>query len=152
MLFRSKAVQTSNDIFTITLNTNGIRFEIKDEYNAKKQKESCYQYYIHQLHQFVMDFNKTVTSVNVNNSIPARYAEYFNDRQTVDYYRLIHFKDYEVEDLCVFSSTLCTASTIWYVASFNASCVSSDVTSTVFGRPVTRFRPLTFIVAISVLG
>ena len=36
-----KAVQTSNDIFTITLNTNGIRFEIKDEYNAKMQKESC---------------------------------------------------------------------------------------------------------------
>lgn len=98
-----KAVQTSNDIFTITLNTNGIRFEIKDEYNAKKQKESCYQYYIHQLHQFVMDFNKTVTSVNVNNSIPARYAEYFNDRQTVDYYRLIHFKDYEVEDLAMLS-------------------------------------------------
>ena len=48
-------------------------------------------------------YNKTVTSVNVNNSIPARYAEYFNDRQTVDYYRLIHFKDYEVEDLAMLS-------------------------------------------------
>ena len=30
-----------------------------------------------------MDFNKTVTSVNVNNSIPARYAEYFNDRDVI---------------------------------------------------------------------
>ena len=44
----------------------------------------------------------------------------------------------------VFSNTLCTASTICEVASLNASSVSSDVTSTVFGRPVTRLRPLTF--------
>ena len=121
-----KAVQTSNDIFTITLNTNGIRFEIKDEYNAKKQKESCYQYYIHQLHQFVMDFNKTVTSVNVNNSIPARYAEYFNDRQTVDYYRLIHFKDYEVEDLAMLSLQYSFDTVIYALSSIYKTYILKD--------------------------
>ena len=52
----------------------------------------------------------------------------------------------------VFSSTLCTASTICEVASFSASHVSSDVTSTDFGRRVTRLRPLTLIVATSSRG
>ena len=45
----------------------------------------------------------------------------------------------------VCSKTLCTASIILVVTSLNASSVSSDVTSMVFGRPVTKFLPLTSI-------
>ena len=44
---------------------------------------------------------------------------------------------------------MCTASTIWYAGSLKASSVSSDVTVTVFGSPVTRLRPRTSIVRFS---
>ena len=47
------------------------------------------------------------------------------------------------------SNTLCTASTICIAGSLNASSVSSDVTTMVFGRPVTRFLPRTSIVVTS---
>ena len=69
--------------------------EIEDEYNAK-QKESCYQYYIHQLHQFVMDFNKTVTSVNVIiQYLPVTQNTLMTGGLLI-ITALIHFKDYEV--------------------------------------------------------
>ena len=47
---------------------------------------------------------------------------------------------------------MCTASTIWYAGSLKASSVSSDVTVTVFGSPVTRLRPRTSIVRFSGRG
>ena len=52
----------------------------------------------------------------------------------------------------VLSSTLCTASTIWYAGSLKASSVSDEVTVTVFGSPVTRLRPLTSIFSSSTSG
>ena len=45
----------------------------------------------------------------------------------------------------VFSSTEHIVSSIWLVVCLSASCVSSEDTRIVSGRPVTRFRPLTSI-------
>lgn len=96
-----KAVLQKNDIFNISINEHSIRFEIKDEYNAKQQKETCYKHYIEQLHKFVIDFNKTVACINVNNTVPSNYIEFFNEHSQIDYYHVIHFKDYEIEDLAM---------------------------------------------------
>ena len=43
----------------------------------------------------------------------------------------------------VLSSVCLTASTIWEIFSFNASLISTELTSTVLGIPPTRSRPLT---------
>lgn len=97
-----KAVQQENEIFDITLKEFSVRFEIKDEYNSKQQKEKCYNYYIEKFTAFISEFNNTAVSLNVNNIKPEKYAFYF-DAVPTEYYHLLHLKDFEIEDLAMLS-------------------------------------------------
>lgn len=97
-----KAIQQENEIFNITLKEFSVRFEIKDEYNSKQQKEKCYNYYIDKFTAFISEFNNIAVSLNVNNIKPEKYAFYF-DIVPSEYYHLLYLKDFEIEDLAMLS-------------------------------------------------
>lgn len=120
-----KAVCHKNNIFNITLQETSIRFEINDNYNAKKQKESCLQNYIHMLTDFMHDFNNAVTCVNVNNVIPEKYSLYF-DSDKSSHYNLICFKDFELEDLAMLSLQYSYDSVLFAFASVYKSYICKD--------------------------
>lgn len=121
-----KAVQRKNDIFDITLKDYSIRFEIKAEYNAKKQKDDCYHYYIEQFQKFVTDFNDTAAFLNVNNAAPPRYSFYFDTIRSSDCYRLIYFQDFEVEDLAMLALQYSYDSVIYALSSIYKTYILKD--------------------------
>jgi len=98
-----KAINNQEEIFDISFRTNDvthekiIRFEIKDCFNSRMQKQKCMEQYINMFTEFMYDFNSTVSYVNSNNVIVPKYNEFF-DAPNTDY-RLIVIRDFELEDL-----------------------------------------------------
>lgn len=121
-----KAVQNDTNIFHITLKDSGIRFEIKDEYNAKRQKADCYNYYIQKFNDFVIDFNNTVSFINVNNVTPPKYSFYFDDVRSSATYRLIRFKDFEIEDLAMLALQYSYDTVIYALSSIYKTYILKD--------------------------
>lgn len=98
-----KAIDKQDGIFNISFKTNevthekSIKFEIKDCFNSRKQKQQCLEHYINMFSDFMHDFNSTVGFVNSNNTPAPKYNEFFDTPSTR--YRLIVFRDFELEDL-----------------------------------------------------
>ena len=94
------AVKNSSDIFDISFKENAIRFEIKDCFNSRKQKQECYNHYLTMFKDFLTTFNETVVIMNTCNYIPDTYSEFFDGFiNPNNHYRLISIKDFEFEDL-----------------------------------------------------
>ena len=95
------AIKNSDNIFNISFKQEekSIRFEIKDRFNCRKQKEECLNQYMSMLKDFMTDFNKAVAYINVHNEAPAKYCEFFENVTSVDKFNLIVLKEFELEDL-----------------------------------------------------
>lgn len=95
------AVSKHSGIFQITINESSIRFEIDEYYNAKLQKESCYNEYYAMFVKFMTDFNQIVPLVNTNQLSDHSYAEFFKSGQvnTGQVYHLLSFTNVQLEDL-----------------------------------------------------
>ena len=129
-----RAVQQENAIFNITLKESGVRFEIKDEYNSKQQKEKCYNYYINKFTDFVAEFNNTAVALNTNNVKPEKYIAYF-DTASSENYHLIHLKDFEIEDLAMLAVQYSYDSVIYAFSSIYKTYILND-------RPITNLGGL----------
>lgn len=100
-----KSIKNSNNIFDITINDASIRFEIKNEFNCKLQKENCFNEYCKLFDNFIVEFNNAVSLINTNNSYDLKFKSFF-DVHTLykpEEYSMISFKDYEIEDMAQLS-------------------------------------------------
>ncbi len=117
-----QAMSFNSNIFNISFKEkeNSVRFEIKDEFNCRMQKDKCLNQYISMFKDFMTEFNKTVTYININNDNPGKYVEFFyessipvshtssinhmeqntlNQIRNTGEFKLISIKDFELEDL-----------------------------------------------------
>ncbi len=96
-----QAIQSGSNIFFIDFkrDTHSVRFEIKDQFNSRKQKNECLNKYILMFREFMTDFNSTVSYINVNTDNPGKYNEFFDNSENVDSFKLIVIKENELEDL-----------------------------------------------------
>lgn len=99
-----EAIKNQEHIFNISFKENSVRFEIREQFNARKQKKDCYYQYILLFKNFMKEFNETAAYVNSNNVHTEKFSEFFIKpdvfKQKKDFsYRLIQIRDYEFEDL-----------------------------------------------------
>jgi hypothetical protein len=83
---------------------------------------------------FMYDFNSAVTCVNVNNTIPHKYSLYFDSDKT-SHYKLICFKEFELEDLAMLALQYSYDSVIFAFASIYKSYICK-------GRKITNLGGL----------
>lgn len=98
------AIKNQEHIFNISFKEKSIRFEIREQFNARKQKKDCYYQYILLFKNFMKEFNDTAAYINSNNVHTEKFNEFFSQpdkhRPKKDIpYRLINIRDYEFEDL-----------------------------------------------------
>lgn len=95
------AISNASGIFQINIKESSIRFEIIEQYNAKLQKQNCYNEYYAQFQQFMLDFNRIVPSVNTNRMTEPTYTQFFDslDVQNDTIFHLLAFTEVQLEDL-----------------------------------------------------
>lgn len=103
-----KSISAGSRIFDVLIKTSSIRFEINDSFNARKQKAECYNFYIEKFNQFITEFNQAATYLNTNTATaPQQFVKFFNSNYLsdlkADHYKLLYFKDFEIEDLAQLS-------------------------------------------------
>lgn len=92
-------------IFNITYKEKSVRFEIHEKFECKRQKAMLFNSYMSMFTQFVSDFNRTVTDVNIHNYLPDSFRDFFDlsgrnyPADMTGSYCMIHISDYELEDL-----------------------------------------------------
>lgn len=92
------AVAHTVDIFDISFHEHAVRFEIREQFNARKQKQDCFNQYLEMFHAFMKDFNETVIYINNHNVLPDKYKSFFEDCPNAEH-RLLQIRDFEFEDL-----------------------------------------------------
>lgn len=95
------SIKNTNNIFDITISESSIRFEIKEQFNSKLQKENCFNEYCKIFNDFIYEFNNAVSLINTNNSYDLKFKLFFdtNTLYKPDEYTMINIKDYEIEDM-----------------------------------------------------
>lgn len=101
-----KSINNSNNIFNISFKDNIVRFEIKDAYNSRRQKNECYNNYINEFNHFMSDFNSEVYNKALNPAYTGTYIESFIPANSdADTLKLINFSELELEDLATLALT-----------------------------------------------
>ena len=87
-------------MFLTEIKDNLIKFTIKPEYDAKKQKEEQLTYYEQEITSFSQAFAHDVAEINTNiyNSKDSKFADFFTEPETVEY-RCWFFTKLEIADL-----------------------------------------------------
>lgn len=87
-------------MFVTEIKDNLIKFTIKPEYDAKKQKEQQLAYYEQEITSFSQEFAQDVAEINTNiyNSKDSKFANFFTEPETVEY-RCWFFTALEIADL-----------------------------------------------------
>ena len=87
-------------MFLTEIKDNFVKFIIKPEYDAKKQKEEQLTYYEQELASFSQEFAKDVAEINTNiySIRDSKFADFFTEPETIEY-RCWFFTKLEIADL-----------------------------------------------------
>lgn len=98
-IIRKSIENCSNDIFTVSINENVIRFEIDEHYIAKNQKRILLDETISKLKTFIFNFNSFIPEVNSGSIQPALLRSFISPENNVRHYKLISIPKDELKDL-----------------------------------------------------
>lgn len=96
-----KAISNNSGIFDISFKDveKSVRFEINERFNSRMQKTECLNTYTAMFKEFLIDFNNTVSYINVNNDVCSKYREFFDQNTPNNSYRLLTLRELDLEDL-----------------------------------------------------
>ena len=98
-IIRKSIENCSNDIFTVSINENVIRFEIDEKKKKKNQKRILLDETISKLKTFIFNFNSFIPEVNSGSIQPALLRSFISPENNVRHYKLISIPKDELKDL-----------------------------------------------------